>query len=243
MKIGIAQIQPIKGNIEKNIALHKTLIKLAISNKIDAVFFSELSITGYEPELAKPSLVADLAKEDRLIGFQELSDLGNIIIGIGVPMKEENSVQIALLIFRPNQPRQKYAKQILHEDEFPYFVEGKEQVLIAKEGVHIAPAICYESLQATHLKKAIDLEANIYLASVAKSQKGIEKAQAYFPKAAKEHSIPILMVNCFGYCDNFLSVGQSMVWNKEGTMIGQLADKETGLLIYDTITERIVELS
>jgi len=94
--------------------------------------------------------------------------------------------------------------------------------------------------QATHLKNAIALGANIYVASVAKSQKGIDKAQVYFPKVAKKHSIPILMVNCFGYCDNFQSAGQSMIWNKEGEVIGRLADKETGLLIYDTVSEAVI---
>ena len=93
------------------------------------------------------------------------------------------------------------------------------------------------------MTKAIAAGANIYLASVAKSQKGINKAKAYFPKAAKQHSIPILMANCFGYCDNFQSVGQSAVWNKAGEMIGQLSDKEAGLLIYDMSSDCMVAVA
>ena len=53
MKICVAQTRPIKGNIEANIENHINLLKLAISNEAEAVFFPELSLTGYEPELAK----------------------------------------------------------------------------------------------------------------------------------------------------------------------------------------------
>jgi predicted amidohydrolase len=53
MKIAVAQTRPIKGDISTNIKTHKKLIDLAISYKVDTIFFPELSITGYEPELAK----------------------------------------------------------------------------------------------------------------------------------------------------------------------------------------------
>ena len=52
MKIGIAQIDSKRGDIKKNIALHKERIHLAKEKEVNAIFFSELSITGYEPELA-----------------------------------------------------------------------------------------------------------------------------------------------------------------------------------------------
>lgn len=53
MKIAIAQTRPFKGDISANIETHKKLIELAISYKADTIFFPELSVTGYEPELAK----------------------------------------------------------------------------------------------------------------------------------------------------------------------------------------------
>ena len=45
------------------------------------------------------------------------------------------------------------------------------------------------------------------------------------------------MVNCVGYCDNFLSVGQSSVWNKSGDQIKQLDSTSQALLLYDTEKE------
>jgi predicted amidohydrolase len=53
--------------------------------------------------------------------------------------------------------------------------------------------------------------------------------------------MPVLMANCVGLCDDFLSVGKSAVWTKEGELVGQLDDKTEGILIFDTEKEEIVE--
>ncbi len=53
MKICVAQTRPVKGDIQGNIENHIKLIDLAVLNGADTIIFPELSITGYEPELAK----------------------------------------------------------------------------------------------------------------------------------------------------------------------------------------------
>ena len=53
--------------------------------------------------------------------------------------------------------------------------------------------------------------------------------------------MPVLMSNCVGFCDNFLSVGNSSVWTKDGKLVGQLDDKTEGILIFDTETEEVIE--
>lgn len=231
MKIALAQIKLFKGNITKNIALHQAAIASAVAQKADAIFFPELSLTGYEPTLTN-ELKIELTDE-RLLAFQEISDTKNIIIGIGAPLNFEKGVQIAMLIFQPNRSVLAYAKQFLHEDELPYFISGDKQVFIENGDWKIAPAICYESLQTAHLDHVLAKKATIYLASVAKPQRGIDKANPYFSKMAKEKRITILMVNSVGFCDNFESAGQSAIWNVNGELQGQLSETEVGILIYD----------
>lgn len=119
MKIALAQIQSYKGSIEKNIELHSHCIKLASKNGADAIFFPELSLSGYEPKLAKDLKIKP--KDQRLLPFQKLSDCLNITIGLGAPLDYINQVQIALLIFQPNKAISVYAKQWLHDDEKPFF--------------------------------------------------------------------------------------------------------------------------
>lgn len=239
MKVCIAQTRPVKGNVSANITAHKKLIALAVTNGAEAIFFPELSITGYEPELAK-----DLAihkDDERLDEFQHLSDTNGITIGIGVPTISENGIQISMIVFQPYRQRQAYSKQQLHSDEFPYFVEGKEQLIFTIDNNKIAPAICYESLQSAHAEKAFRLGAQIYVASVAKSQKGVDKAITYYEEVAKKYSIPVLMANCVGVCDNFQSAGNTLICNKEGKLLAHLDGANEGLLIFDTDTEKVIE--
>jgi predicted amidohydrolase len=238
MKIAVAQTRPIKGAISENIKTHKKLIDLAISYKADTIFFSELSVTGYEPELAKELAINQDDKE--FDDFQEISSKNNITIGLGMPTKSKAGIKISMIIFQPDTTRQTYSKQQLHSDEFPYFVNGEEQIILTVDNKKIAPAICYESLQTDHLDNAIKLGAEIYVASVAKSQNGIDKAMIHYPVIAKKFSMPVLMSNSVGYCDNFESLGKSSIWTKTGNLVGQLDDKLEGILIFDTETEEVI---
>lgn len=236
MNIAIAQIQPAKGDIHGNIQKHIQFINLAHSLNADSIFFPELSLTGYEPELAEK--LAIQLDDTRLDVFQEISNAQKITIGIGVPTKSSTGIRISMIIFEPGDATLLYSKQQLHEDEFPYFENGAEQILTDTK---IAPGICYESLQMNHIDKAVELGAEFYIASVAKSQNGINKANVHYPKAAQKHKIPVLMSNSIGECDNFVSVGFSSIWNKEGERIAQLDDQQEGILIFDTATEKVTK--
>jgi len=231
MKIGLAQIRPKKGEKENNLQNHVSYIKKASQDGCKMILFPELSVTGYEPKLAK-ELALDL-KDERLAQFQSLSNQKDIIIVLGAPIKTEHGITISLVIFQPNKPQRCYSKQQLHSDELPYFVCGKEQIILTIGAQKIAPAICYESLQESHLLNAKELGATIYVASVAKPQRGIDKAQAYFPKMAQKHEIPILLCNNVGFNDNFLSTGQSTSWDMNGKQGKTLEESEEGLLIVE----------
>jgi len=237
MKIAVAQVKSIKGDISANIAHHKSLIGCAIAHNAKAIFFPELSLTGYEPELAQ-ELATDL-DDKKFNDFQELSDNNDITIGLGMPTKTDLGIAISMLIFQPRAVRKIYSKQQLHVDEMPYFVNGEQQVILTINGVKVAPAICYESLQTSHSSRAKELGAEVYLASVAKPQNGIDKAMIHYPAIAKKFMMPVLMANCIGYCDNFESAGKSAIWTKQGTLAAQFDEIKEGLLIFDTETEEV----
>ena len=237
MIIGIAQTRPIKGEIAANISLHKQFAELAASLGARALFFPELSLTGYEPELAKA--LAINPDDKRLNDFQHISDIKKMAIGLGIPTKAKMGIRISMIVFQPDKPRRTYSKQHLHSDELPYFESGDGQMILTVKNKKIAPAICYESLQPAHAAQAVSLGAELYLASVAKSQNGVNKAMTHYPEMARSYTMPVLMSNCVGFCDNFLSVGGSAVWTKQGHLARQLDDKQEGLLIFDTETEAV----
>lgn len=239
MKISIAQMKPVKGDVSSNIDKHKNLINLAISLKADAIFFPELSITGYEPTLSKA--LATNINDQRFDDFQQISDKNSITIGIGMPIKSKLGVLIGMIIFQPYKSRQVYSKQKLHVDELPYFTCGNQQLILTIKNTKVVPAICYESLLPEHAENAHKMGGEVYLASVSKSQNGVDKAIKHFPDIACKYAMAVLMSNCVGYCDNFESVGNTSIWNDEGSLIAQLNAVDEGIIIYDTDTKDIVQ--
>ncbi len=235
MKICIAQTQSVKGRVQENIQNHLHIIERAINLDTDLIIFPELSITGYEPNLAK-ELATDV-ENVIFTPFQALSDKNEITIGIGMPTNAIHGINISMLIFQPHKDRLVYSKQILHSDEFPYFIGGTHQTFLNIKEKKIAIGICYETLQREHFLNAQQNDADIYVASVAKPKVGIEKAYLYFPQIAKEFNTPILMCNSVGFCDNFRSLGQSAVWNKNGELMAKLDGENQGILIYNTELE------
>lgn len=232
MKVCAAQLRPVAGDLAANIAQHLELIELAVSQQADVVFFPELSLTGFEPRLAD-SLAIDIA-DQRLDVFQEHSDKHNMLIGVGMPISIGSGVCIGMVWFSPGDDRRLYAKQQLHVDELPYFVAGGKQLVLERSGSMLVPAICYESLQMKHADRAATLSADMYLASVAKPVGGIAKAMTHYPAVASQHNMLVIMANCVGPSDDFISVGQSAAWNGCGELLAHMDAESEGVVVLDT---------
>lgn len=235
MKISAAQTRPYKGDIGKNIETHLELIGMAIESKADAIFFPELSITGYEPSLADK--LATTQEDERFDVFQKVSDSGNIIIGFGVPTRKGTQVFISEIIFQPGKPGTTYSKQYLHQKEEKYFSKGSGQVFIEKENYKIATAICYESSVPEHMKYAIGGGANIYAASVLNPVSSIERELNDLSKIAKEERITVLMSNFIGESGGYEAAGRTSVWGDDGKLAGQMDERSEGILVFDTLTK------
>lgn len=235
VKAAIAQFRSRPGDLSANLDNHLLYIRSAASGGAEVLFFPELSLTGYEPRLAGE--LALLPNDPRLEPVQAVCEELGITVGLGAPLKTSTGVNIALFIYRPGNEPLIYAKQLLHEDELPYFLPGKEQLILEVGGERLAPAICYESLQPVHGANCLRLGATVYLATVAKSLAGIAKANDYFPRLASESGMAVLMGNAVGPSDDFTSGGHSAVWNSRGELMGQLDRSFEGILVYDTRLE------
>ncbi len=235
MKICVAQTKPIKGNIQLNIENHVKFIEHAVSNKADLVVFSELSLTCYEPTIAN-ELAID-KNDNRLDVFQKISNANRITIGVGVPTKSNNGIYISMILFQPQKEKTVYSKKYLHSDEEPYFVSGENFPILKINDTNIAFAICYEISVNKHIEEANKSRADIYIASVAKFESGIDKSIERLSEIAKNYFIPVLMSNCVGECDGQNCVGKTSVWNSQGQLVDQLNNSNEGLIIFDTDSE------
>ncbi len=241
MKIAVAQIRSIKGDIQKNIVTHIQLINLAVSANAGIIIFPELSLTGYEPSLANE--LATTSEDIRFDEFQNLSDTNNIIIGAGSPTRTNKGTCISLVLFHPHQSRQHYSKQYLHPDEESFFVPGQGFTGKINNDSKIALGICYEISVPEHAQQAFNNGANIYMASVAKTEKGVVKAIEGLSAIAKKYSMTVFMSNCIGLADGEECPGKSSIWNKDGILIAQIKGEQEGILLMDTETGEVIEKS
>jgi predicted amidohydrolase len=239
MKISVTQTRPVKADIQTNIDNHKRLIDLAVSNGADIIIFPELSLTGYEPRLSK-ELAADL-NDSRFDVFQNISNARQINIGVGVPIKNNGGICISMILFQPHKTRQLYTKKYLHPDEEEFFISGQNSSVLINDKPNIALAICYELSVPEHSENAFKSGAEIYIASVAKTVDGVEKAVKSLADIANKYSMTVLMSNSIGLCEDGECAGKTSVWNNKGLLAGQLNDKNEGLLIIDTDTQELIE--
>lgn len=238
MKICVVQTRPVKGDIQANITNHKRLIDLAISHDAGTIIFPELSVTGYEPELANELAMG--ANDLRLDDFQEISDNKSITIGVGVPTKNDRGICISMIVFQPRKKRQIYSKKYLHEDELPFFVHGENTNALLGE-TNVALAICYELSVPQHAEDAVKSGAGIYIASAVKTKSGVEKSIQRLSEIARNYSLIVLLSNCIGISGGYDCDGRTSAWNNKGVLLGQLGEKKEGILIMDTETEEIIQ--
>jgi predicted amidohydrolase len=237
VRICVAQLRPTAGDIAGNVRQHLALLDLALAYNAQTVCFPELSLTGYETKLAKR--LATNQDDPRLDTFQTLADSRSLSIAVGIPTVAGAGTRISMIVFQPGRARVTYSKQQLHADEAPYFVCGDHQIVLSASGHLVAPAICYESLQDSHAERAAELGADIYLASVAKSAGGVNKAFSHYPAVARRHAMTVLMANCVGPCDDFIAVGQSAVWSSSGELLTKLDSEHEGIALFDTSSREV----
>ncbi|WP_114749251.1 carbon-nitrogen hydrolase family protein [Pleomorphovibrio marinus] len=232
MQIALAQLQSTSHNLEANMGKHKAYIKKAALLGVQLLVFPELSLTNYEPKLAHT--LAMEKGDERIKEFQTLSDFLNIHFAIGLPIQSEHGIQICLGIFSPNVSTVFYAKRKLHQDEFPYFVPGHSPFQLNFDDTLVSFGICYETMFEDKVEEAALAGSSIYLASVSKSQKGVEDAYRQYGKFCSKHRICMGMVNSIGASDNFVAAGGTAWWNTNGERLNAMPDDKEGILLYNT---------
>lgn len=171
MKMGVAQVRAIRGDIKANLNVHLRWMEKAATSGTELLIFPELSLTGYEPTLA--SALAIALPDSRLDPIQDFCDQHGMSIGAGDPIRASAGIQIGMIMFHPHQHRWVYTKKYLHADEEPFFVPGHNEREVFFENPRVAPAICYELSVPAHRERALHLGVDVYLASVAKTERGM----------------------------------------------------------------------
>lgn len=226
-----AQSLSVAGDIAANVQRHLRLMEAAAEQGVGFLLFPELSLTGYEPEMARDLAFTEL--DPRLQPLKDLAQTLNMVTVVGAPLLSEtqDDVLIAALTFGLDGEVSVYTKQHLHSGEEPVFKVGVggAPFFLGEERVHLA--VCADFSHATHAQKAATAGATMYAASVLISGLGYANDSGLLQGYARIHSMPVLMANHAGVTGGWQSAGRSALWAETGERVAEIAGAGEGLLV------------
>ena len=223
IKIQIAQINPIVGDIELNA---KKIIELTIeASEIGAhlIVFPELALTGYPPEdlLLRDGFIYQVRQEiDNLCGLIP----SNISVLFGAPSHSNGNLYNSAYLVQNNKVQNIYNKQELPNygvfDEKRYFSEGSESLVFECQNTKIGVLICEDQwvddpmreLCKSNIDMVVSLNASPFQLNKISERMNICK------KYALDYGVSFLYVNMVGGQDEVVFDGNSFVVNNHGEL-------------------------
>lgn len=232
----MAQIQTYRENFEKNLENHMKYIEEAAKHNAEFILFPELSLTGYERELAVSQSIE--VEDERLDILGQAAIKHRMVISVGGPLRMDHKLFIASWVFTPEGKREIYIKRFLHPGEDLIF-ESREDynLMLMHEGERVAFAICFDIENDAHIRKAVEQKATMYTASIFYSDGGINHGLQRLQQLAEQYQMPVLMSNYCGPCYDMKAGGCSSIWSGSGELIAS-ADGQTPSLV---LAEHTVE--
>ena len=227
--IAAAQSSSIKGDIEANIKNHTRFVSTAVKKNTDVIIFPELSLTGYEPEIAKESIVDN--NDERLSPLKKFSENNNITIIVGAPVLCRNGKPyIGSLIIDSENPSV-YLKRHLHPGEEEYFSAGdKESCVIQKKEEKIGIAICADVNHISHAEEAAKNGAKIYAAGVLMMD-GYYEAINQLQHYARKYSMAVVMANYNSPTGGHIPAGKSAVCDNKGNLLASASEEDDAMVL------------
>jgi len=226
MKIAIAQINTIVGDITGNFNKIIEYIQRAKESGADLVVFPELTTTGYPPRdlLIKKSfikknkeilqqIVNSTSGIDVIVGF--VDEVKGRLYNAAALIKEGNLMGIHHKIHLPNYDV---------FDEKRYFSSGEKINIYELHGLKIGITICediwIENGPASDMKSLgatliINISASPYHAAKEQVRRDV------VAKQAKDNKLAIVYCNLVGGQDDLIFDGRSYVFNSQGKLVQQ----------------------
>jgi NAD+ synthase (glutamine-hydrolysing) len=237
MRLALAQINPIVGDLDGNRTLILDRIEAAKRANADLVVFPELAVTGYPPEdlLLRPGFLraAEASLEQIALAAR------GIVVLVGAPHFDRDLYN-ACAVCAGGEVKAMVKKRFLPNygvfDEVRYFAPGTELYLFEHGETLIGVTVCEDMWQpgppATDLAIAgAELIVNIS-ASPFHLLRDREREEM-FQTRARDNSAFVAFCNTVGGQDELIFDGHSLVIDDEGTVLARAAGFEEALTIVD----------
>lgn len=249
--LGIAQLAPVLGDLEKNLALHEKILREAEGQGVDLLLFPELSLTGYFLKDMVPSVA--LTPRDSRLDFLKRASRGMAIVVGFVEESSDHRFFNAAAYFDDGKLRHVHRKLYLPTyglfDEQRYFAQGDKLRAFDTRFGRMALTICEDLWHpATAYLAALD-GAQVILCVSASPGRGLRPGGTFANAAAWEHlnrayaqlfTCFLCFCNRVGYEDGACFWGGSEVIAPTGEALVRAPQLEEALLTV-TIDRREVQ--
>jgi len=233
IKIGMAQINPILGDLRGNTKKIMDFIKAAGQQQIDLLIFPELAITGYSPQdllLDRPFITGNLECLDQIVRASQTEMV--VVLGF-VDLAGDKLYNSAALIQSGRLIEKRYKTLLPNYDVFDerrYFTPASQNlpidIKIDGNPLRLGVEICEDLWDTNHnqkiteqlVKKGAELVVNLS-ASPYEYDKRDRRRKLVLDKVT-QLGRPFVLVNLVGGRDELVFDGNSFALDASGTMIG-----------------------
>jgi NAD+ synthetase len=256
MKIALAQINPIVGDIRGNLAKIRAKIRVAARKRADLVVFPELCITGYPPrdlvELAdfiekNKASVKELAREITrpavIVGFVDNATAGQkkVLYNAAAVLANRKVIAVRHKTLLPNYDvfdERRHFTPATKNDPVPLM--GQRIGLMICEDMWNVKAVWPESPYsrdpvAELARKRCDVFINISSSPFQRGKTVIRRD--LIRHHAQRWRKPFVFVNQVGGNDEVLFDGHSFALDAQGDLLGQASGFKEELMLIDTKNE------
>jgi predicted amidohydrolase len=240
--LAAAQTIPKRGDVETNLEGHIRLIHAAAEGQARVLVFPELSLTGYELDLADDLAFSE--NDPRLAPLIELASSYDLTLIVGAPVRIATRLHIGACIVSPDRSVDLYTKHrlgafpsdaspdgIVPPAEATVFHPGNRNPLVRFDGNTAAVAVCADIGRPSHPKDAADRGAKSYLASMFVIPVDLERDIARLRSYALRHSMAVVFANYGGPTGGLPSGGSSAIVSEKGELLAQLQATGAGIAI------------
>lgn len=226
--LAVAQTASVRGDVEANVEIHVRFTTAAAGHDARLIVFPELSLTGYEPDIAATHALT--AEDPRLEPLIKIARKHAITIVAGAPYRSQKGLHIAALVIQPEGVCV-YTKHHLHSGEETYFVPGTMEPQIGIDGERVSFAVCADTTHPEHAEAAARAGATVYAAGVFITPTGIEADSVQLRGYAHSHQMIVLMANYASPSGGFPTAGRSTIWNNQGEKVVEAPNSGEALLL------------
>ncbi len=224
----MAQTASVKGDIEGNVETHVRFAEAAASHGARLIVFPELSLTGYEPDIAATHALTP--GDARLQPLRRIAEKHDITIVAGAPYRSMRGLHIAAFALQRGGARV-YTKHHLHSGEEGVFTAGTMGLQLSIGGERVSFAVCADTTHPEHAEAAARADATVYAAGVFITPTGIEADSTQLRGYAKNYRMVVLMSNYAAPSGGFPTAGKSAIWDERGETAAQAQGVGEALLL------------